>query len=86
MTTEVVHCKREPFDIYIGRPGRWGNPFVLRHESERVEVLRRYHAWIRTQPRLMAEVKTLKDKRLGCWCAPRLCHGNVLAMLAEEVA
>lgn len=23
----VVHCKREPHDVYIGRPSIWGNPF-----------------------------------------------------------
>ncbi len=27
--TKVVHCKRAPFDIYIGRPSKWGNPFVI---------------------------------------------------------
>ncbi len=85
MTTQVVHCKRAPYDVYIGRPGKWGNPIPLRHESERLKVVREYHDWIRTQPQLLAEVKTLKGKVLGCWCAPRLCHGNVLAMLAEEV-
>jgi hypothetical protein len=31
----VVHCKREPYDIYIGRPNRglpgskWHNPFRI---------------------------------------------------------
>lgn len=24
---KVVHFKKEPFDIYIGRPSVWGNPF-----------------------------------------------------------
>lgn len=23
----VVHCKREPYDVYIGRGSKWGNPF-----------------------------------------------------------
>ncbi len=22
----VVHCKRAPHDVYIGRPSKWGNP------------------------------------------------------------
>ena len=25
--TKVVHMKKEPFDVYIGRPSKWGNPF-----------------------------------------------------------
>lgn len=24
---EVVHCKKEKHDVYIGRPSKWGNPF-----------------------------------------------------------
>jgi len=24
----VVHCKREPYDVYIGRGSKWGNPFT----------------------------------------------------------
>jgi hypothetical protein len=24
----IVHCKVEPYDVYIGRPGPWGNPFT----------------------------------------------------------
>lgn len=26
--TKTVHCKKEPYDIYIGRPSKWGNPFT----------------------------------------------------------
>jgi len=25
--TKVVHCKKEPYDVYIGRPSKFGNPF-----------------------------------------------------------
>jgi len=25
-STRVVHCKKEPYDVYIGRPSKWGNP------------------------------------------------------------
>ena len=32
----------ESGDVYIGRPGRWGNPFRLGAESERGNVIRRY--------------------------------------------
>ena len=27
MSKWVVHCKNEDFDVYIGRPSRFGNPF-----------------------------------------------------------
>lgn len=42
----VVHCKKESFDVYIGRPSRWGNPFNLKRESDREAVLQRYTAWL----------------------------------------
>lgn len=29
MNKRVVHCKRDKFDVYIGRPGKWGNPFTI---------------------------------------------------------
>lgn len=28
ITTNVVHCKKEPYDEYIGRGSRLGNPFT----------------------------------------------------------
>lgn len=32
---------------------------------------------------VMENVGRLSGKVLGCWCAPRLCHGHVLAQLSE---
>ena len=25
--TRVVHCKKDHYDVYIGRPSKWSNPF-----------------------------------------------------------
>lgn len=82
--TRVVHCKRDRYDVYIGRPSKWGNPFKLTSESARGSTLERYEAWLREQPHLMAAIGELRGKVLGCWCAPRPCHGDVLARLADE--
>lgn len=82
--TRVVHCKRERYDVYIGRPSKWGNPFKLNPGDDRAEVLARYEAWLREQPHLLAALHELRGKVLGCWCAPKLCHGDVLAKLTEE--
>jgi hypothetical protein len=79
-TTKVVHCKRAPFDIYIGRPSKWGNPFVIGRDGNRDEVIEKYRAYIVGHPTLLTAVKSeLKGKVLGCWCAPQSCHGDVLA-------
>lgn len=88
--SRVVHCKREPYDIYIGRPSKWGNPFAHHagtlarfRVASRDEAVDAYAEWIRTQPELMAELPELRGKVLGCWCAPKRCHGDVLAELAN---
>lgn len=33
-------------------------------------------------PRTAAALPELAGKTLGCWCAPRPCHGDVLVRLA----
>ena len=80
----VVHCKRKPCDVYIGRPSQWGNPFVIGKEGTRAEVIAKYEAWLRTQPHLLAALPELRGKVLGCWCAPQACHGDVLVRLADQ--
>lgn len=84
--TKVVHCKREKYDIYIGRPSHWGNPFVVGKDGSYEEVVQKYREWIVKQPELMASLHELKDKTLGCWCKPyHPCHGDVLAELADKL-
>jgi hypothetical protein len=82
--TRVVHCKREPFDVYIGRPGPWGNPFVIGRDGDRAEAIRKYEQWLMEQPQLLARLGQLRGKVLGCWCSPLPCHGDVLAQLADK--
>ena len=85
MRTRVVHCKREPYDVYIGRPSIWGNPFVLGKDGDRDEVIRKFRSWlIRDSGISIEQISSLRGKTLGCWCHPNSCHGDVLAELADE--
>jgi len=90
-TTRVVHVRKEPFDVYIGREWAeypqsvWHNPFHIGPDGTREEVLVRYREWIMTQPHLLSALKELKGKTLGCWCHPLSCHGDILAELADQV-
>ena len=85
MTTTVVHCKVDEYDVYIGRPSIFGNPFVIGKDGTREDVLIKYYAWLTKQPTLVQRVKDeLRGKRLGCWCAPKPCHGDILAEIADE--
>ncbi len=79
----VVHCKKSPYDIYIGRPSKWGNKFIIGKDGTRNEVISKYETWIKTQPDLMAALPELKGKVLGCWCNPLKCHGDILIKLAN---
>lgn len=83
--TRVVHCKKEPFDVYIGRPSIYGNDFVVGKDGTREEVILKYEMRVRSQPGFVALIKSeLRGKTLGCWCHPKACHGDVLARIADE--
>ncbi len=87
----VVHVDKEPFEVYIGRENterglkgsKWGNPFLIGRDGTRAEVIAKYEIWIKTQPHLIAALPELKGKVLGCYCAPKACHGDVLLQLAN---
>jgi hypothetical protein len=76
--TNPVHCKRASYDVYIGRPSKWGNPFSIGKDGTREEVIGKYRDYLIHHPTLYGELSTLKGKVLGCWCAPLPCHGDVL--------
>lgn len=89
---KLVHCKKDQFDIYIGRPSKWGNPFS--HENNtlakfkvasREEAIAKYAQWIIKQENLLKDLTELKDKILGCWCYPKPCHGEVLIYLIDKL-
>ena len=80
---KVVHCKKENFDVYIGRGSKWGNPFVIGKHGTRKEVIQKYKKWIQTQPQFN-DLHELQNKTLGCWCKPSACHGDVLVELLEN--
>lgn len=91
MEAKVVHCKKEPYDIYIGRAchglegSMWENPFVIGKDGTREEVILRYELYLNTRRDLLLLLPELKGKTLGCWCKPdNDCHGDVLAKLAES--
>lgn len=70
--------------IYIGRPSKWGNPFLLKDFKTREECVEAYKKWVYTQPNLIKQIKNeLKDKDLVCFCAPKMCHGDVLLEIAN---
>ncbi len=84
MNKQVVHCKHTPYDIYIGRPSKWGNPFTIGKDGTREQVIEKYREYILSRPDLLACLPELEGKVLGCWCSPNICHGDVLVELIKN--
>lgn len=81
---EVVNKRNEQFDIYIGRGSDWGNPFKIGEDGTRAEVIEKYRHWLQNQPELLTRLPELDGKRLGCFCSPLACHGDVLQELLAK--
>ncbi len=79
----VVHCKKEKYDVYIGRPSKWGNPFTIGEHGTRTQVIEKYKKWILKNQPLLDDLYELKGKILGCWCSPKSCHGDILIDLLK---
>lgn len=84
MSCKVVNLKKEPYDIYIGRGSKWGNPFKMKNYSqeERDRVCDAYETWFWSSG-LAKDLYELEDKILGCYCKPLKCHGDFLASLVN---
>lgn len=86
MTPVVVHWKREPYTHYIGRPSILGNPFEIGKDGTREEVIAKFERWARYSSEVMEVIERLPaDAVLGCWCAPKACHGDVIVKLWREI-
>lgn len=86
--TTVVNLYKEDYDVYIGMAGKgkdgyFGNPFTLVQADDRGFVLARYKEYfyerIGRDAEFKRRVEELKGLRLGCFCFPKKCHGDVIA-------
>ena len=89
--TRVVNMRHEHYDEYIGRGSLWGNRYShirssfkgVIYVATRREAIERYREDLINDPERMRLIPTLKGLRLGCYCKPLDCHGDVLVELAE---
>lgn len=86
--TKVVNLRVSPYDVYIGRQGKgqdgyFGNPYVLYSEEDRLRIALDYESWfylrLKIDPIFKSKVHSLKGLTLGCFCKPKICHGDVIA-------
>lgn len=84
MSRSLVNLKDGPAplnSVYIGRPGKWGNPFILGQDGTRTVVIEKYRTYLLNNPELLGQLEELRGKWLVCHCAPKACHGDVLLEL-----
>jgi hypothetical protein len=82
--TTVVNIRTgDPYDVYVGRGGPYGNPFVIGKNGTREEVINKYKALVKSDPAVRALLRKCKGKRLGCYCHPLPCHGDIIADLCD---
>ena len=83
ISPEFQSEKSTPSYEYIGRGSYWGNPYSMYEEGDdREEVIRKYKYdfdYEKFPNKEKSEVYKLAGKRLGCFCKPQACHGDVLA-------
>lgn len=85
-----------PGAVYVGRPGRWGNPWKAGTAwpngcDTAEEAVSRFRAWIEAALAGPAGAITraaldeeLRGRDLACWCPlDRPCHADVLLELAN---
>ena len=86
--TVVVNVRTERYDVYIGRAGRgrdgyFGNPFRVGVDGSRPEVIETFRQYftgrLGRDPEYRGRVERLRGRRLGCFCKPAACHGDVIA-------
>jgi hypothetical protein len=80
--TTVVNKRTDSYDTYIGRGSIFGNPFEIGRDGTRKQVIERYRQWFEfllNDKVFLNELYKLRDKKLGCFCAPLQCHGEIIA-------
>lgn len=66
----------------------WSNPYKITDTQSREQVLKLYRVYIeeklKSNPDLIEELMKLDGKKLGCWCKPECCHGDILVELINK--
>ena len=90
MKTTIVNLKicKDKDVVRIDRTTIFGNPFMMRTEADRAEVIRKFRKYFYDRiPKDLVfrqRVLKLKGKKLGCWCKPSPCHGDVILEYLKE--
>lgn len=85
--TRVVNVARHRADVMIDRSDEFGNPFYIGPDGDRAAVVAKFRDYVlrrmKSDRAWAARVRAMKGKRLGCWCKPKECHGDVYVEILE---
>ena len=80
--------------VYIGRNlnmagwrlkcSKWCNPYKVGKDGSLEDVLEKYEVYLRNSKDLLDDLHELNGCKLGCWCKPKKCHGDIIVKLFDE--
>jgi len=74
---------------YPSKSSIWANPYKIDKNRSREEVIQKYDVYIRNKLKndveLVEKLKDLTNQKLGCWCYPEECQGNVLMQIMNII-
>lgn len=94
MKSYAVNKYKEDYDVYIGRGTKWGNPYTHQdlegtkadyQTTTREDAISKYEDYLRGNEELLGSIDELVGKRLGCFCKPQDCHGDILSKVANSI-
>jgi hypothetical protein len=94
MQTRIVNRRKERGDVYVGRPGPYGNPIELnkscplcrtvhRRDAGAIECSAKALLERLADPGYQVQVAALNGLVLECWCSPLWCHAELLVAYTE---
>lgn len=85
--TTVVNVNTDAFDVFIGRPSVYGNPFIIGRDGDRNAVIDKFKEyWYAPEQKSLREraLEELPEKTIGCFCKPSKCHGDIIASYVND--
>jgi hypothetical protein len=80
----VVFFNTQRFPVFSSN---FANPYKICKDSTHEEVIDKYRKYItqklENNKSLQDELMMMKNKNLGCWCYPEMCHGNIILKLID---
>ena len=75
-------------ETYPEGENMWANPYKAGKDFDLSHVMSRYKLYmfglIQSGDVKLSDFNRIKGKKLGCWCHPKLCHGDILQSIINN--